>query len=1463
MCKKIIAILLCVGLLLSLTGGVHAAGTGGSFVLAAVTANSIIIEPVSVSFTAGQTIREALMASDHTFEGIEQGFIYAIDGVAGNFIIFYDDGGYALDEPASSISAICFGVTSQYSSELLELIKDLAAFRVMDNHVQNYEPAAEAYEEALKGIRTADAETAAALRQSLADAIEAYEKILSGTKYTVTIQATQGGSTLSGFTATLTDSYGNTTTTRNTTVQVIAGTYSFSISDGGYNRTEGTLNVSANTTLQVTLPDGEWFGAVRLLDGSKEAYPYTQNTSTHSATFSIVDTAGTLSSVYLNVEQGDVPDTATTRLRAIYIGTNGKDYSETTRSWESTATALTYLVEKNMTGREFSLEAQYTDSSGHMRIQSYSMTITRVPTLQNLTVSGDGTILPLDFEPTQYEYDVTTVSDTLDISAIPFGDDYTVSGVGNVAITGSSKTVKIQVTAPEGQTNTYTLNVKKVDAVDVTLNVPSDTMVQVLNTANAQIVPVDGVYRLIPGETYTYTATKNTWYHTTREFTASAGLTLTVATPTTTNWLEDLALYNGSSTTSRLAYESDSAFTASNHQYIYTVSDCNSTLYMQATAGSYTVTAHYSTQTTSALTHGVEKEVTVARVVSDTGSAQILAQCVAKSGYSQQVTVRISKVSGSVTYYQDYQLTLARKLHLTGLTASTADETLRFLDASGASCSFDRDTTAYTVKVDRDTASLYLSATFPNVSDSTSCCGGYSAMVGGTQYDALDALEIPLDTLKDEETIAIQVCHASDTSISTTYTLTVEKSDPVYVAIDTDPDEAVVFLVNNLNGKRVYEENGVYALTPGGSYAYTITCTGYVGICVEDYTAPTADGKLTIRMEKAAESKDLQDLEAEWPSFRADSNNNGVINAKTPIKDEEAVLYWATKIGDGYDSNACGCPILVDGYLYTYAGSTIYKVDTVSGKIVATGKMDHASSFAINPPTYADGMIFVGLADGTVQAFNAATLESLWIYTDALGGQPNCPIVYHKGYVYTGFWVGETSQANFVCLNATDEDPDSTNEKKLATWYYTSKGGFYWAGAYVGDDYILVGTDDGETGYTRGYARLLSFDTGTGKLLDEITMPVTGDIRSSVTKENGKFYFTSKGGYFFEASLNADGTFPEDGLKVLQLYNYANNSSAPAMSTCTPTIYNGRAYVGVSGTSQFGAYSGHNITVIDIANWEIAYTVRTQGYPQTSGVLTTAYEETTGCVYVYFFDNYTPGKVRVLEDKPGQTKPSLTSTEVHADSGKTTTYTTAYALFTPVNEQAQYAICSPIMDEYGTIYFKNDSAYLMAVGSTIEKLEITQSPDKLSYKAGEYFDPTGMVVTAYYTNGMSRDVTDYVTWSTDPLTENDTDFVITFPCVMYQNIDGQTGVDYVDPFVPIRLTVGEGTITYGDINGDERINATDAALVYRYTNGKYQLSDSQMTAADVNGDGKVNATDAALIYRYAMGKITVFPVEDN
>ena len=285
------------------------------------------------------------------------------------------------------------------------------------------------------------------------------------------------------------------------------------------------------------------------------------------------------------------------------------------------------------------------------------------------------------------------------------------------------------------------------------------------------------------------------------------------------------------------------------------------------------------------------------------------------------------------------------------------------------------------------------------------------------------------------------------------------------------------------------------------------------------------------------------------------------------------------------------------------------------------------------------------------------------------------------------------------------------------------------------------------------------------------------------------------------------------------------------MSTSTPTVYNGRAYIGVSGVSQFGMYSGHNITVIDLNEWKIAYSVPTQGYPQTSTVLTTAYDKGDGTVYIYMFDNFTPGKLRVLCDKPGATEPvngTVTEQYYNPNTGETESYQTPHTLFTPYGAQAQYCICSPVIDSDGFIYFKNDSAYLMMLGSKIEKLEIAKNPDKTSYKVGEVFDPTGMQIIAQYANGAQKDVTNYVTFSSEPLTKDDTQFQIRFEHVMYQDYNGVAGTTVTPPYTTLNLSIHGETASGLTVIELEEENETRKGLISFNDTVKFNESDGVM-----------------------------------
>lgn len=562
-----------------------------------------------------------------------------------------------------------------------------------------------------------------------------------------------------------------------------------------------------------------------------------------------------------------------------------------------------------------------------------------------------------------------------------------------------------------------------------------------------------------------------------------------------------------------------------------------------------------------------------------------------------------------------------------------------------------------------------------------------------------------------------------------TYTITVTRLAAIEVGFTVDPADAKVTVWDS-NKDRVAPTDGKYSVMADAEYTYLVQSDGYVSqkSTFKFSESSTVDITLAVAMENPNLDRSIT---AEWGNFRNGDNNLGITNAKTPYAPEDTELLWAVKHGTGWAA-APGSPIMVDGDIYTYSGSTIRRLNSMTGEVVTEGTMVDKSSYSIVPMTYGDGMVFVGLSGGKIQAFNAKTLESLWVYTDELGGQPNCPITYKDGYIYAGFWNSEDRNANFACINTVDEDHASATEVKYASWTYTRAGGFYWAGAYVTDKLAIVGTDDGAGGYDTNGAALLVFDRYTGEKLDAHE-GIRGDLRSNVSHdpESDRVFFTTKGGILGNAQIDWDTGKILDYKEVVIKDAQGN---ANAMSTCTPSVYNGRIYIGVAGTSQFGANSGHGIAVYNLnsdGSMTQAYVYAIVGYPQTSAMVSTAYSAEDGSVYIYLPYNYTPGGVSVLKDKPGQTAPVTTTGSGYSE------------VFTPASPLAQYCICSTIADQYGTIYYKNDSCYMMAITSKIESLEITQYPTITENEDGS-ITVDGLKAVTKLKNGEERDVSNYV-----------------------------------------------------------------------------------------------------------------------
>ena len=650
-----------------------------------------------------------------------------------------------------------------------------------------------------------------------------------------------------------------------------------------------------------------------------------------------------------------------------------------------------------------------------------------------------------------------------------------------------------------------------------------------------------------------------------------------------------------------------------------------------------------------------------------------------------------------------------------------------------------------------------------------------------------------------------------------TYTITVTRLAAIEVGFTVAPADAKVTVWDS-NKDRIAPTDGKYSVMADAEYTYLVQSDGYVS---QKSTFKFSESStIDITLAVATENPNLdRSITAEWGNFRNGDNNLGITNAKTPYAPEDTELLWAVKHGTGWAA-APGSPIMVDGDIYTYSGSTIRRLNSMTGEVVTEGTMVDKSSYSIVPMTYGDGMVFVGLSGGKIQAFNAKTLESLWVYTDELGGQPNCPITYKDGYIYAGFWNSEDRNANFACINTVDEDHASATEVKYASWTYTRAGGFYWAGAYVTDKLAIVGTDDGAGGYDTNGAALLVFDRYTGEKLDAHE-GIRGDLRSNVSHDpqSDRVFFTTKGGILGNAQIDWDTGKILDYKEVVIKDAQGN---ANAMSTCTPSVYNGRIYIGVAGTSQFGANSGHGIAVYNLngdGSMTQAYVYAIVGYPQTSAMVSTAYSAEDGSVYIYLPYNYTPGGVSVLKDKPGQTAPVTTTGSGYSE------------VFTPVGPLAQYCICSTIADQYGTIYYKNDSCYMMAITSKIESLEITQYPTITENEDGS-ITVDGLKAVTKLKNGEERDVSNYVSVVKNEETGGYTvSYTYGFDNANYglKTVTAEIA-DYT-----VTIPTGEGYTITGEKtvkNGEDYTFTVTVTEGYDAANMVVKVNDAEVTAVD-------------------------------
>ncbi|QOR34065.1 hypothetical protein IMX26_11240 [Clostridium sp. 'deep sea'] len=67
-------------------------------------------------------------------------------------------------------------------------------------------------------------------------------------------------------------------------------------------------------------------------------------------------------------------------------------------------------------------------------------------------------------------------------------------------------------------------------------------------------------------------------------------------------------------------------------------------------------------------------------------------------------------------------------------------------------------------------------------------------------------------------------------------------------------------------------------------------------------------------------------------------------------------------------------------------------------------------------------------------------------------------------------------------------------------------------------------------------------------------------------------------------------------------------------------------------------------------------------------------------------------------------------------------------------------------------------------------------------------------------------------------------------------------------------------VSYGDVNGDSKINVVDVVRIMQHVNNSKPLNGADLMAGDVNGDNTVNQADISLVMNHIVKEISKFPV---
>jgi hypothetical protein len=450
---------------------------------------------------------------------------------------------------------------------------------------------------------------------------------------------------------------------------------------------------------------------------------------------------------------------------------------------------------------------------------------------------------------------------------------------------------------------------------------------------------------------------------------------------------------------------------------------------------------------------------------------------------------------------------------------------------------------------------------------------------------------------------------------------------------------------------------------------------------------------------------------------------------------EEKWSYALNTTKGSWGTYYAGQTVIVDNYIYATGAGKLHKINTKTGE-GETVADSGSTAFYYDYLCYGGNTIFVSTTS-SIEAFDVDTLESLGKVSGSFGNYH--PLQYYNGYLFCNGYIYKIKKnAENIFTQVGDSKIDS------ATFGWTQ-------GVFLNDYYYVTSSD-----------KIFCVDYKTGEVLDSLTILTNNSVTGQLTydEDNNYLYWASYGSNNIQAvSLDDEGKFDADS------YITANINQK---SVCAPVVYNNRIYV----AGQSGKITVINGDPNSDSFLSVIYETQGVGKIQSNPILTTAYENTTGNVYIYVQSYTKPGNIYYLEDNQNKTEGTLEQL-----TNLSTTSTAAYAY-------EQIAV-----DDEGSIYFYNEEGYLYCWGQ--EKSH-----------------------TYSYTANLDGTHTKYCT-DEECNAEETEECTFENGACQYCDCKVETGI-------------------YGDVNGDGEVNTTDATLIQKAIVKLVNLTDSEKFFATID-----------------------------